>query len=124
MEIKATTRESILTMAKGAIQERVDYEVSRVVDNILDVNTDGTKKRKVQLTIEFVPSKNRQVIGISASAKSTLAPATAIETSLVFTADSNGEAVLAEYTPQLPGQMSIDGDEQEAPKILKIAQQG
>jgi hypothetical protein len=33
-------RSSLLQMAKGAIQERVDYEVSKVIDNILDVNTE------------------------------------------------------------------------------------
>lgn len=34
-------RSSLLQMAKGAIQERVDYEVSRVVDNLLDMNTEA-----------------------------------------------------------------------------------
>ena len=29
-------RDSILSMAQGAIEEKVDYEVSRVIDNILD----------------------------------------------------------------------------------------
>ena len=33
-------RTSILQMARGAIQERVDYEVTKAVDNILDLNTD------------------------------------------------------------------------------------
>lgn len=42
---------SILKMANGAIQERVDYEVSKVIDNILDVNTETKKKRKIVLTI-------------------------------------------------------------------------
>lgn len=67
-------RSSILQMAKGAIQERVDYEVSRVIDNILDMNTEPTVKRKVVLTIELKPDEGRQVITMSASAKSTLAP--------------------------------------------------
>ena len=41
------TRKSILQMAKGAIEERVDYEVNRVVDNILDQNTKATGKRNI-----------------------------------------------------------------------------
>lgn len=69
-------RSSILQMAKGAIQERVDYEVTRVIDNILDVNTKPTEKRKVVLTIEMKPDEARQVITLSASAKSTLAATT------------------------------------------------
>ena len=38
-------RTSILQMARGAIQERVDYEVGKAVDNILDRNTDACAKR-------------------------------------------------------------------------------
>ena len=44
------TRTSILQMARGAIMERIDYEMTKVVDNILDPNTEATAKRKVQLT--------------------------------------------------------------------------
>lgn len=116
-------RSSILQMAKGAIQERVDYEVSRVVDNILDMNTEPTVKRKVVLTIEMKPDENRQVITMNASAKSTLAPTTPIGTSLVITSDGNGEMVVAEIVPQVPGQLNIDGTEQEKPKLLKLAGQ-
>lgn len=116
-------RSSLMQMAKGAIQERVDYEVSRVVDNILDMNTEATKKRKVVLTIEMVPDEDRRVVKVAASAKSTLAPVTPVGTSLVITGDGNGEMILAEIVPQVPGQLSMDGKEQEVPKILKIAAQ-
>ena len=116
-------RSSLLQMAKGAIQERVDYEVSRVVDNILDMNTEAKVKRKVVLTIVMVPDDDRQVVKIEASAKSTLAPVTPVGTSLVITADGNGEMMLAEIIPQVPGQISMTGEEQDAPKILKLAAQ-
>lgn len=116
-------KSSLLQMAKGAIQERVDYEVSRVVDNILDMNTEAKVKRKVVLTIVMVPDDDRQVVKIEASAKSTLAPVTPVGTSLVITADGNGEMMLAEIIPQVPGQISITGEEQEKPKILKLAAQ-
>lgn len=32
-------KRSILQMARGAIQERADYEMSRLLANILDANT-------------------------------------------------------------------------------------
>ena len=117
------TKSSILQMAKGAIQERVDYEVSKVIDNILDVNTDAKAKRKITLTIEMKPDDNRQFITISASAKSTLAPVTPIGTTLGIAADGNGEMVIVESIPQVPGQLSMSGTEQEPPKLLKIAGQ-
>ena len=116
-------RSSLLQMAKGAIQERVDYEVSRVVDNLLDMNTEAKAKRKVVLTIVMIPDEDRQVVKVEASAKSTLAPVTPVGTSLVITADGNGEMMLAEITPQVPGQVSMTGEVQEAPRILKIAAQ-
>lgn len=115
------TRSSILQMAKGAIQERVDYEVTKVIDNILDVNTDAKTKRKITLTIELKPDENRQFISLSASAKSTLAPVVPIGTTLGIAADRNGEMVIVETIPQVPGQINMDGEEQEAPKLLKIA---
>lgn len=34
-----TTQKSILQMARGAIQERADYEMTRLLANILDPNT-------------------------------------------------------------------------------------
>lgn len=114
-------RSSILQMAKGAIQERVDYEVTRVIDNILDVNTKPTEKRKVVLTIEMKPDESRHVITLSASAKSTLATTTAISSSLVITSDEDGKPMVAEIVPQVPGQMAMDGTEQEKPKLLKLA---
>ena len=115
-------RTSLLQMAKGAIQERVDYEVEKVVDNILDIHTDPTAKRKVTLTLELRPDDERQVITINAHAKSTLAPTVPVNTALIITADENGEMMLAEVLPQVPGQMDMNGGEQKGPKILKIAE--
>lgn len=120
METKEN-KSSILQMARGAIQERVDYEISRIVDNILDVNTDACAKRKLTLTIELKPDENRQYIKIAASAVSKLAPATPVGTTLGIAADGNGEMVIVESVPQVPGQMSMDGTEQETPKMLRIA---
>lgn len=111
---------SIVEMAKGAIMERIDYEMSRVIDNIADVNTKATAKRKITIVIELTPDDSRQNIQASATAKSTLAPTNPITTSLFVTSDGNGEAIIAEMIPQIPGQLNIQGDEQEQPRILKL----
>lgn len=112
-----TQRASILQMAQGAFQERVDYEMQRCVDNILDVNTKATAKRKITLTIELTPDDDRRQIRVNVVAKATLAATNPVATSLCVTTDGNGEMV-----PQLPGQMRMDGHEQEAPKILNLLQ--
>ena len=115
-------RASILQMARGAISERVDYEVGKAVDNILDLNTDPCAKRKITLVIEMKPDENRQYIKISASAKSALAPVLPVGTTLGIASNPDtGEMVLVESTPQVPGQVGMDGSVQEVPKLLKVA---
>lgn len=121
---KQEKKQSIMQMANGAFLERVDYEMERVVDNILDLNTDPKKVRKITVTIELKPDSDRSMIGVSVTAKSTLAPTNPVGTSLAFVNDVNGEAVLAEMTPQAPGQMFLDGSIQEEPKIIKLCGNG
>lgn len=44
-------KKSILEMSMGAILERVDYEMGKVMENILDPNTKATAKRKISVTL-------------------------------------------------------------------------
>ena len=112
---------SILQMARGAFQERVDLEMAKVIENILDPNTKPTQKRKLTMTIEFVPDDERQNIGVSVSVKSNLATTVPARTTLwVAGENSTGECQVVEMVPQVPGQMSMEGDEQEAPASLKV----
>lgn len=115
-------RKSILEMAMGAIQERVDYEMGKVIDNILDVNTSPTGKRKITVGLVLTPSADRSTIIVSATAKSVMVPTDPITTSLcITTMPGTGELIVAELVPQLPGQLHMDGTEQADPKILKFA---
>lgn len=112
---------SILQMAKGAFQERVDLEMSKIIDNILDPNTKPTQKRKLTMTIEFVPDDSRSDIAVNVVVKSNLAPTVPARTSLYIAGDgSTGECQVVEMVPQIPGQVSLDGKEQDAPAALKI----
>ncbi len=116
--------DSILRMARGAFEERVDYEMNRVIQNILDPNTKATAKRKIALTIELTPDDERQQIQVSVAAKSTLAGTNPVTTALYVTGDEKGELAFVEMVPQIPGQMRMDGAEQEPPKLLKLARNG
>lgn len=114
-------KKSILEMSMGAILERVDYEMGKVIENILDPNTKATAKRKITVGLEIIPSADRKTIVVQSVAKSTLCPTEAITTSLFITNEpSTGEMVVAEMTPQVPGQYSLDGSVQEQPKVLKL----
>ncbi len=115
------TRKSIIEMARGAFIERVDYEMNRVVDNILDPNTKATEKRKVTITLTLQPDDLRQNVNVAFAVKSALAATNPLTTSLYIAGEATtGEMQVVEMTPNIPGQMSIDGTEQEAPSMLKL----
>ena len=88
-------RDSIMSMARGAFEERVDYEMDKVIQNIIAPNTKATAKRKITLTIELTPDDERRTIGVSVTAKSTLAATNPVATALYVTSDGNGELVVA-----------------------------
>lgn len=113
-------KKSILEMSMGAILERVDYEMGKVIDNILDLNTKPNGKRKITVTLELVPSADRRSITVQTTAKSTLVPTDPVTTNLFITIQPGGEMVVAEMVPQVPGQVAMDGSEQEYPKILNF----
>lgn len=114
-------KKSILEMSMGAILERVDYEMEKVLQNILDPNTKATGKRKITVGLELIPSADRKTITVQTIAKSTLCPTEPITTSLFITTQpKTGEMVVAEMTPQIPGQYSLDGTMQEPPKTLRL----
>lgn len=113
-------QKSILQMARGAIQERADYEMSKLLENILDPNTKATEKRKLVLTLELRPDDTRQNIVVCCTAKSTLAATNPVTTSLYVA----GEETVVEMVPQIPGQFAFDGSEQDAPNILRLVNFG
>ena len=100
-------KRSIIDMARGAIKERADYEMTRVVENILDPNTSATAARKITITLTLKSDDTRQNIAVSCVAKSTS----------LYVAD---EESIVEMVPQIPGQLAVDAGEQEAPPMLKL----
>nr|DAG72663.1 MAG TPA: hypothetical protein [Caudoviricetes sp.] len=114
-------KKSILEMSMGAILERVDYEMGKIVENIMDVNTKADARRKLQVTLVLTPSADRQTITVNTTAKCTLVPTEPVTTNLCITTQpSTRELMVAEMVPNVPGQMYFDGREQEQPKILKL----
>lgn len=109
-------KKSILEMCNGAFQERTDYEMGRLIDNIMDPNTDPTAKRKIQITMELKPDAERTTVSVSCSVKSSLAPTYPVQTMLYIAANDT----VIEMTPQMPGQFDLDGNEQEAPAQLRL----
>jgi hypothetical protein len=112
---------SVLEMARGAIAERADYEMARIIDNILDVNTNPSKKRTLTIQLDILPDAERKNLRMMCTAKSKLEPTHPVATALYVTHDENGEFAVVELTPQVPGQMNLAGGEQEEPVLLRLA---
>jgi hypothetical protein len=110
--------QSILDMARGAIKERCDYEMTRVMQNICDPNTKADAKRVVTVTITLTPDDERENIGISVTAKSTLAPTNPVTTTLYVEQDDDGNIAAVEMVPSK--QVSLFDNENQQPKMLKM----
>ena len=107
-------------MARGAILERVDYEAARVAENIEDPNTDIKAKRKIQITLTFKASADRETVQMDTEVKTTLAPMMPVSTNLYMVRDDQGDPMIVEAVRQTPGQLDMDGGEAEEPKIVQL----
>lgn len=114
-------KKSLIQMARGAFMEIFDAEMSKVLDNILDPNTKATGKRKLSVEFTFTPDDNRQTIGVTFQCKPKLEPINPAVTSLYVTGEmGTGEVTAVEMVPNIPGQLNLDMEEQEAPAVLKL----
>ena len=121
--MKQQEKASLLDMVQGGVKERVGLEFEKVMDNILDPNTEAKKKRVITLKIEFAPDAERKTIGVNYTASSKLIPMNPISTSLYVGADpQTGEIGAIELTPQIPGQKNMmDDSEQPEGKVIPIS---
>lgn len=65
---------SIMEMARGAIMERVDIEMTRIIENIMDENTEAKVQRVLTLKVGLTPDPERKMVNVVAQANSKLAP--------------------------------------------------
>jgi hypothetical protein len=112
---------SILEMARGAFLERADYEMKRILDNILDPNTSATAKRKMTITVTFEPDADRKDISTRVEVKTSLAATNSIRTTLYIAGESSdGVPQVVEMVPQIPGQLDMFGGEQPPQAVLRM----
>lgn len=78
-----TIKLDLSAIGEGGLQEKVDKELEKVFDNILDPNTDIKTKRKLTITLTMVPDETREVISTSMEVKSSLAPQTGVATTVL-----------------------------------------
>lgn len=99
---------NLSTLAEGALQERFDHAIAQVTENILDVNTDPKKKRKITITLTMNTLDDiRDQMVMGAEIKTTLAPREPVSTRVLI--EGNGKDVFAnELKSGQKGQMFFD----------------
>lgn len=90
---------NLMNIGQGAALEKWQDEFNKVLENIHDPNTKFDKTRKIILTVEFSPDKNRHYIATSIHADSKLAPYSEFNTTLA-TGIQNGTPVAAEIVQE------------------------
>ena len=85
-------------MGDGAVLEKLNLELARVIENIADINKDDGFKREVQLKIIFVPSADRKQIAIDIKSDAKLAPDKTFPAFAFMADDENGEPKALEPT--------------------------
>lgn len=98
-------------LANGAIQEKLDYELKKVFDNIHDPNTKAEDKRTVTIKLEFSPDENRQTVKLNSNISIKLANVTDTSVTVLTDKDlSDGKIEAKELKSNIPGQTYFDDD--------------
>lgn len=115
------------SFANGALSERCNTDIQKILENIADPNTDAKKVRKLTVTISFHADNERDVVVTSVVSKPTLAPAKPIESKLMMDLDSRGKVTGAELKSGIKGQTFMDdhGDvaDDQGNKIINLKKQ-
>lgn len=93
--------------ASGALAERANQAIQKVLENIKDPNTDHKPKRKVTIELTFVADEAREMTQVSVIAKTKLAPAMPVSSIILIDSDKNGDVLGSEFRKQIPGQQAI-----------------
>jgi len=98
-------------LAEGAIQEKLDYELKKVFDNIHDPNTKATDKRTITIKLDFVPNENRQTVDVESNFTTKLANPTPVATTVLTGKDlESGRVQAKELQSGIPGQTFFGND--------------
>ena len=96
-------------IADGGLQEKLDKELEKVFDNILDLNTEAKSKRKVTITLTMSANEERTVVDTIMEVKSKFAPQNGVATTILVGRDfDTGQVHANELKSTVPGQMYFD----------------
>ncbi len=101
--------------------ELADYGMAKLLDDIMDPNTEAKSPRTLTITLKLTPNEQRSKVTVECTPKMSFGKMLPLSTTLHAVADRDtGEMCMVEATPQVPGQMALDGAEQSRPVQLRI----
>ena len=99
-------------IAEGALQEKINAAMRKVLENMQDPNTPYKVKRGITVKLGFTQTESRGDAVVDVSVETKLAPASPIQTMMAIGKDlKSGEVYAEEYGKQVKGQMSLDLDQ-------------
>ena len=99
-------KKSILEMGQGSFMEIADYGMAKLLDNIMDPNTQATSPRTLTITLKLTTNEQRSKVAVECTHKLGFGKMLPLETTLhTLTDRETGEICMVEATPQIPGQI-------------------
>lgn len=111
---------SLDQLMDGALVERFNQELSKLMDNVFDMRTDPNKRRRISLIFDFKPNERRDAAEMSADVKIVTAPPTPLTQTVLMSISDDGHVRITERTEQIPGQIDFEGVEAPMPKMIEF----
>lgn len=99
--------------ANGAVAERFNYELQKLLENIADPNTDHKVKRKLQMNLTLETNEERELANVTIQVKSTPAPRKNVGSVILIDKDDKGKTVGAELKSGIKGQTYFDAEDEK-----------
>lgn len=102
-------RVNLETFAGGALQEKFDDAMEKVLQNMMDPNTPWKNKRKIMVEVTFEQDETRDDSSVEVSVIPKLAAVKPVKTRMAIGKDlATGKCYAEEYGSGIRGQMSFD----------------
>ncbi|MEG1813685.1 MAG: hypothetical protein RR296_10450 [Clostridia bacterium] len=110
---------SLDELMDGALTERFNYEMERVLNNVFDPNTNSKAKRQIQIVIGIAPNERRDAAEFKVDVRSKVAPPSAVTQTVFLSISDDGIVTATEMTNQVRGQINMDG-ETSIPRVIEF----
>lgn len=106
-------------LAGGAVQEKFEQAMEKVIANLQDPNTPWKNKRAITIRLTFEQNEERDDATVNVSVDTKTAPVKPINTRMAIGMDlETGKAYAEEYGSQIRGQMSFTQSPQIPSELL------